>query len=430
MDSSIKVDEVMNSELSAILNYMEKDRGVDRETLIQAVEEALQTVTHRVGVEGRDVRMAIDRKTCDIKAFAGKEVVEGRPPAQSDKISLDAARQVDAGASVGDVVEVEVTPRNLGRIAAQAAKQAIIQKIRHAERSQVYEEYKDRIGDIVSGAVKQFNRSDIVLDVGRAEALLPATERVPTEEYQVGDRVRAYLLKAQNTSSGPALIVSRSHPDFVKKLFLLEVSEIAEGVVEIVALAREAGYRTKVTVQSSNESVDPVGACVGMRGMRVKNIVRELSGEKIDIVRWSDDIATYAANALSPAKLGRVWVDERIPKLLHVECDADQLSLAIGKRGQNVRLSARLLGWKIDIQKTEEDTTFEEKVTRAVSQLASAEGISREHAQALVQVGFLSLDGILAAEVDELAEATGLTPEECQALYEAASAAKQPAQEG
>lgn len=419
----------MNSELSAILNYMEKERGVEREALIQAVEDALQSVSQRIGFTDQEIRIGIDRKTCDIKAFVQKEVVPEAPAQDAAKISLSAARTIKPDAEPGETVEVEVTPKNFGRIAAQAAKQAIVQKIRQAERHQVYEEYKDRVGDIVSGAVKQFNRSDILVDIGRAEALMPAGERVPTEEYQVGDRVRAYVLKVQNNPIGPALIVSRNNPDFVRKLFQMEVSEIADGVVEIMGIARESGYRTKIAVKSNNEKVDPVGACVGMRGMRVKNIVRELSGEKIDIVRWSEDITTYATNALSPAKLAKIWIDEKAPRLMHVECDADQLSLAIGKRGQNVRLSARLLGWKIDIQKTEEDTTFEEKVTRAVDSLSTVEGIDRRQADMLVRAGFLSLEGILAAEVDDLVDATELTADECRAIYEMA-AAQQPDMEG
>ncbi len=419
----------MNNELSAILNHMEKERGVDREILIQAVEEALQSVSHRVGIPGKEIRIGIDRTTCDIKAYVKKEVRPDANPRDADAIALAAARRIKADAEPGDILEVEVVTKNFGRIAAQAAKQAIVQKIRQAERSKVFEEYKDRVGDIVSGSVKQFNRSDILLDISRAEALLPANERVPTEEYQVGDRVRAYVLDVQNNTTGPALIVSRNHPDFVKKLFQLEVSEIADGVVEIMGLAREAGFRTKIAVKSNNEKVDPVGACVGMRGMRVKNIVRELSGEKIDIVRWSEDVATYAANALSPAKLSKIWADERASNLLHVECDADQLSLAIGKRGQNVRLSARLLGWKIDIQKTEEDTTFEEKVARAINNLSALDGISRNQADALVKAGFLSPEGILAAEAADLVDATGLPEEECRAIYEAV-ATQQPDMDG
>lgn len=412
----------MNTELQTIVAYMEKDRGIDREVLLQAVEYALQSAAKKSMSSTQDMRVEIDRETCDIHAFAVKEVV-AQDAASEHEIPLAKARRIKADAAVGEEIEVEVTPKNFGRIAAQTAKQAIIQKIRQAERENVYEEYKDRVGDIVSGVVRQFNRSDIVVDLGRAEAMLPATERVPTEEYQVGDRIRAYVLQVQHDTAGPSIILSRADPAFVKALFHLEVSEIADGIVEIKGIAREPGYRTKIAVLSNNERVDPVGACVGMRGIRVKNIVRELSGEKIDIIRWSDDVRTYATNALSPAKLAKIWVDQDIPDLMHVVADADQLSLAIGKRGQNVRLTAKLLGWKVDIQKSEADITFEEKVAMAVNHLAGVEGISREQAEALVKVGFLSIEGILAAEVKDLQEMTEFELDTAQSIHDAAATA-------
>jgi len=410
----------MNGELQTILNYMEKERGIDRETLIQAVEYAVQSASKKsLGEE--DLRVEIDRETCDIRAFAQAEVVDGARAPQGC-VSLRQARKTNPEAKVGDMVEIEVRPKNLGRIAAQTAKQAIIQKIRQAERDIVFDEYKDRAGDIVSGAVRQFNRSDIIVDLGRAEAVIPARERVPTEEYQIGDRIRAYVLQVQNNAAGPSVILSRSHPDFVRKLFELEVSEITDGVVEIKGIAREPGYRTKIAVVSHDEKVDPVGACVGMRGMRVKNIVRELSGEKIDIIRWSDDTKTYVTNALSPAKLSKVTIDPDVPNLVHVVADSEQLSLAIGKRGQNVRLTAKLLNLKVDIQKDESDISFEEKVERAVDGLAAIEGIGRENAEALVKAGFLTVEGILACEVSDLVEMAGLDAEVAQQVHDAAAA--------
>jgi len=412
----------MNTELQSILGYIERDRGIDKEVLIQAVEFALQSAARKNLGEDQDLTIKIDRKTLDIKAFAQLTVAEG-PTRAKGKISLAEARRKKADAAVGDEIEVEVTPRNFGRIAAQTAKQAILQKIRQAERDIVFEEYKDRVGDIVSGAVRQFNRSDIIVDLGRAEAIIPAKERVPTEEYQIGDRVRACVLEVQHNSAGPAIVLSRSHPGFVRKLFELEVSEIADNVVEVKGIAREPGYRTKIAVVSHDEKVDPVGACVGMRGMRVKNIVRELSGEKIDIIRWSEDIKTYVTNALSPAKLAKVWIDEQNPQLVHVVADSEQLSLAIGKRGQNVRLTAKLLGMKVDIQKDEAEISFEEKVARAIDDLAAIGGIGREHAELLVKGGFLTVAGILAAEVSDLVETTGIDEETARAIHEAAAQA-------
>lgn len=412
----------MNSELLSILSYMERERGIDREVLIQAVEYALQSAARRSIDQRGDVRIHIDRKTCDIKALKDLTVVEGSS-AGEDEITLDKARRIQPDAEVGEVVEMEVTPKDFGRIAAQTAKQAIIQRIRQAERDAVFDEYKDRVGDIVSGSVRQFNRSDIIIDLGRAEAVIPANERVPTEEYQIGDRVRAYVMNVQSNPGGPSVILSRSHPDFVRTLFRLEVSEIADGIVEIKGIAREPGYRTKLAVSSNDAKVDPVGACVGMRGMRVKNIVRELAGEKIDIVRWSEDIKTYVTNALSPAKLAKVWVDEDVPNLVHVIADADQLSLAIGKRGQNVRLTAKLLGMKIDIQKDESEISFEEKVAAAVGNLAAIDGISREDAETLVKSGFLTVEGILAVEPTDLEEMAGFDADAARAIHEAAAAA-------
>ena len=409
----------MNTELQTILSYMERERGIDREILIEAVEYALQSAAKKTLGITQDVRIEIDRKTYDIRAFANLEVVD-RPRAGRNQTLLKDARKIKPDAAEGELVETEVTTRSFGRIAAQTAKQAILQRIRQAEREITYEEYKDRVGDIVSGTVRQFNRSDIVVDLGRAEAVIPLKERVPTEEFQIGDRIRAYVRTVQNNAAGASIVLSRSHPNFVRRLFELEVSEIVDKVVEIMGIAREPGYRTKIAVRSHDEKVDPVGACVGMRGIRVKNIVRELSGEKIDIVRWSEDLKTYVTNALSPAKLSKVYVDADDPDMVHVVAEADQLSLAIGKRGQNVRLTAKLLGVKVDIQKDEADFTFEEKVARAVDNLAAIEGISREQAEALVQAGFLTVEGILASEVSDLEEMTGFDAETARAVYEAA----------
>ncbi len=400
----------MNNELLAVLNYMEKERGIERSIVLEALESALLAASRKSVGPTRDLRIEINPDTCDIKAIATLEVVE-KVASVNDEISLAKALRDNKEIKVGDFVDVEVTPKNFGRIAAQTAKQTIMQKIRQAEKDIVFEEYKDRVGDIVTGSVRRFNRSDIVVDLGRAESVLPSRERVPTEEYQIGDRIRAYIVSVENSTGGTNIVLSRSHPDFVKRLFALEVAEIADGTVEIKGIAREAGYRTKVAVLSHDERVDCVGACVGMRGMRVKNIVRELSGEKIDIVRWSDEVRTYVTNALSPARLLRVTIAENIPNMVHVVAESDQLSLAIGKRGQNVRLTAKLVGWKIDIQKDESEVTFDEKVARAVKSLAAVEGISDEQAQTLVTSGFLSVEGIAAAESADLDAIEGFDAE-------------------
>lgn len=407
-------------EIRAFLAYWEKERGIDRETVVQALESALLQASRKSVGPAKNLRIEIDRKTCAIKAIATVTVVE---PAVNphDEISLAKARRLKPDAQLGEELDIDVTPRDFGRIAAQNARQAFTQKLRQAERAMVKDEYKDQVGKIVSGAVRQFERTDVIVDLGRAEAVLPKSERIPIEEYQQGDRIRALLLEVQESAPGPSLVLSRAHPDFVKALFELEVAEIADGTIEIKGIAREPGQRTKIAVHSREEKVDPVGACVGIRGMRVKNIVRELSGEKIDIVRWSDDIRTYVSNALSPAKLARVTPDPDQPKVIHVTADSDQLSLAIGKRGQNVRLTAKLTGWKVDIQREEGDISFEEKMSRAIRGLAEIPGIGPESAEKLVKAGFLNVEGILASDAAELQSEAGFDAEAAQAIFEAAA---------
>lgn len=411
----------MNTELQSVFEYMEKERGLDREVLILAVESALQSAARKGVVPSNDVRVIIDRKTFEIKAFARKMVVETvRDP--NNQIAYKKARLDNIHVQLGQDVEVEVTPKNFGRIAAQTAKQAIMQKLRHAEKEIVYDEYKDRAGDILTGTVRRFERNDVIIELGRGEGIMPSRERVPTEEYQVGERLRAYILSVNNQSHGPEIVLSRSHPELVRRLFELEVSEIADGTVEIKGIAREAGFRTKIAVLSHDEKVDPVGACVGMKGIRVKNIVRELSGEKIDIVRWNDDIRTFVTNALAPARLSHLDIDEA-HQTVTVTVDADQLSLAIGKKGQNARLTAKLTGWKINIQKDEADMDFEERVAKAVADLAQTDGIGQDMAELLVRSGFLTLEGILAADPADLAAIEGIDMADAETLRQAANVA-------
>jgi N utilization substance protein A len=382
------------AELKAVVEYMESERGVEREVIIHAIESALQSATEKNGFEDDELRIEIDRKTFALKAYK----------------------------TLSDGTEIESTPRSLGRIAAQTAKQMIMQKIRSAEKERIFDEYKDRAGEIVTGTVTRFDRSDVVIDLDHGEAVMPSKERVPTEEYEVGERIRAFIVDVRERERGPEIVLSRNHPDFVRRLFELEVSEITDGTMEIKGIAREAGYRSKVAVISHDERVDPVGACVGMRGMRVKNIVRELSGEKIDIVRWSEDIHTLIANALAPARLKHVEADEET-RTVTVTVEPDQLSLAIGKRGQNARLTSKLTGWRVDIQKDEESMDFEERVAVAVTKLAAIEGIGDEFAEHLVFAGFLTLEGILAADMDDLAAIDGISAEQAKAIWYAAEAA-------
>lgn len=393
----------MNAEFLAILDFWEREKGISKDTLLAAVEEALVTSAKKAVGPARDLRCTIDPKTGDIRAFARLVVVE-RVESKHDQISVFDARRIKGGADVGDEVEVEVTPANFGRIASQNAKQALMQHLRRAEKELIYTEFKDRIGDIVSGVVRRFDRSDVIMDLGRFEALLPNRERVPTEEYQVGERLRCFVKAVENTAYGPEIILSRSDPQFVIKLFKLEVSEINDGTIEIKGIAREAGFRTKLAVHSRDDKVDPVGACVGLRGQRVKNIVRELNNEKVDIIRWDTNIRNYISNALSPAKLKAFEIDEenRRVKILVSE---DQLSLAIGKRGQNARLTSKLTGWHVDIQPEVVETMgFEEKVAQAIQAFANISGISEEQASVLVNTGFHSLEDLMQAEEGDLAE--------------------------
>jgi N utilization substance protein A len=396
----------MNGELMAVLEYLQREKGIDRETLLQAVEQALLQASKKSVGPARELRIEIDRQTGQIRALAKLLVVE-HVVNKHDELALADARRINPNAQLGETVEIEVTPKNFGRIAAQTAKQAMLQRIRQVEKDMVFEEFKGRAGDIINGTVRRFERSDVIVDLGKIEAIMPSRERVPTEEYQPGDRIRAYILSVDNTGHGPSIVLSRSHPDFVKKLFELEVTEIADKTVEIKGIAREAGYRTKLAVISRDDKVDPVGACVGMKGMRVKNIVRELSGEKIDIIRWDPNIRQFISNALSPAKLKNVVIDEA-RKSVKIIVDPDQLSLAIGKKGQNARLTAKLTGWSVEIEKEETALLgFEEKVARAIEQLAALPGVEREVAELLVKHGFHSLEGLLGADVADLAEILG-----------------------
>ena len=412
----------MNSELNAVVEYMERERGVDRETIIGAIESALQNAADKNAEEAEMLRVDIDRTSLDIKAFATKKVVITVDDRYKE-ISLAEARRSEPEAQLDEMIEVESAPPKFGRITAQTAKQTILQKIRQAEKCRVFEDYKDRAGEIVTGSVRRFERSTVIVDMDHgAEGIMPSKERVPTEEYEVGERIRAYIVHVEDRESGPEILLSRSHPDFVRRLFELEVSEISDGTMEIKGIAREAGYRSKVAVISHDERVDPVGACVGIRGMRVKNIVRELNGEKIDIVRWSDEIKKLVTNSLAPAQLKAVDIDEPTHTVT-VTVDGDQLSLAIGKRGQNARLTSKLIGWRVDIQKDEEAMDFEVRVAAAVAKLALIEGIGDEWAEKLVYGGFMSVEGLMAAELSDLEGIEDVTPEKAQELWAAAEKA-------
>ncbi len=395
----------MNQEFVSILEYMEKEKGIKRDVMLEAVQAALLTAARKSVGPANELSVQIDPKSGKIRALAQLKVVD-RVQASHDEISLSKARDVKPGAMLGELVEVEVTPRDFGRIAAQVFKQTINQTIRNIERGMIFAEFKDRAGSIVAGVVRRFEKSDVVVDLGKFEAIMPARERVPTEEYQAGERIRAYVVSVENSTRGPEIMLSRSHPDFVKKLFELEVSELNDKTVEIKAIAREPGYRTKLAVWSSNEKVDPVGACVGIRGSRVKNIVRELNNEKIDLFKWSPNVRELVVEALKPAKLKTIDVDEAAHRI-KVTVDVENLKLAIGIRGRNARLASKLIGWEIDVLEETKATEvqMEEKVGHAAELLAAKLSIDRELANKLVSAGFAGVDVIAEVEVTDLKEA-------------------------
>ena len=416
----------MNSELIAMLDYLERERSIKREVLVEAISSALLTASKKNFTSGtRELRIDIDPKLGSIRALAKLIAVE-RVQNPHDEILISKARALRPGIQPGEEIEVEVTPRDFGRIAAQAARQAINQRIRQIEKDMIYEEFKDRAGEIVSGTVRRFEKSDVILDLGKFEGTMPARERVVTEEYSVGDRLRAYVVAVDNASRGPEIILSRSHPNFVRRLFEIEVSEIADRTVELKAIAREAGYRTKVAVHSADPKVDPVGACVGMRGARVKNIVRELNNEKVDIIRWDPDPLKFAAAALKPANIRSISLDEAT-HTVHVLVGKDDLSLAIGKRGQNARLTSKLTGWDVDI---EEDKTAEQVLesqkAQAAHSMAEALGISEDEAQTLAAGGMNSIEVILTSGAEDIAGLLGCDLDKGQKILDAARASVQP----
>ena len=299
----------MNADFLAVLEFWEREKGINRDVLTAAVQEALLSAAKKAVGPARELRVVIDQKNGDIRAFA-KLVVSEKVISKHDQITVFDARRIKSDAQVGEEVEVEVTPVGFGRIAAQYAKQALMQHIRRAEKALIFTEFKDRVGDIIAGTVRRFDRSDVLVDLGKYEALLPNRERVPTEEYQVGERIRCYVKAVEEGPHGPEIILSRADPRFVIKLFQIEVSEINDSTIEIKGIAREPGFRTKLAVWTRDERVDPVGACVGLRGQRVKNIVRELNNEKVDIIRWDSNVKNFITNALAPAKLKAFEVDE------------------------------------------------------------------------------------------------------------------------
>ena len=397
----------MTNDIVALIDYYEKEKGIDRDKVVAALEYAFISA-YRKMVPGAD---AIEVLRADVNTKKGETRIFASLTAVADEEQTDKFNQVPVKLAIrrkpdvqpGDILEFDVTPKDFGRIAVQTAKQTMMQRLRQAEKEMIYEEFKDRAGDIVSGTVRRFDRSDVLIDLGKFEGMMPSRERVQTEEYNIGDRIRAYVVAVENEGRGPEIILSRSHPNFVRRLFEAEVNEISDRTVEIRGIAREAGYRTKVAVWSTDDKVDPVGACVGLRGARVKNIVRELNNEKVDIIRWSDDPEEFVREALKPAVLRSITVDQE-NRVIHVTVDEEDLSKAIGRRGQNARLSSRLMGWDVQVRKDESKLEqFEKKIAGAAHSIAEQLGLDDDLADKLFRAGGMSSEIVAEMPVDYIA---------------------------
>lgn len=405
----------MITELDRILEEVRRDKDIDKQILVQTLEAALlKAAKNRYG-HNVDIEAHFNPELGEVELFQFKIVVKEVKNEKSE-ISLEDSKELDPDAQIGDSLGTKLDTANFGRIAAQTAKQVIIQSIREAERDNIYQNYKDRKGELINGIVQRFDKGDIIVNIGKAEAILPVQEQVPRERYRQRDRVKAYILDIKKTTKDPQIILSRTHTGFITELFKMEVPEVSEDIVTIKSVAREPGIRTKIAVESSASDVDPVGACVGAKGSRVQNIVQELKGEKIDIIPWSDDPAKFVCNALSPADIAEVIIDKE-RKSMEVIVPDDQTSLAIGKKGQNVRLAVKVTGWKIDIKsKSEAEGDFE----KAFEQLTQISGVGETTAKTLFNEGYFSPLDIAKTKVEELMKLPGVGQKKAQMIKKAA----------
>ena len=392
---------------------MNREKGVDRDVLIQALEEAVKAAARKKLGPDYDLEVNYNEEMGQIEVFEFKEVVE-KVTNEQLQISLEEALKMDSESEVGDSLGIKMDTDTFGRIAAQSAKQVIMQRLKEAERDIVYDDFKNRRGEIINGIVQRFDRGSIIVNLGRTEAELPAKEQVPKESYKQGDRIRAFILDVKQFSRGPQIILSRTHPNFVSTLFENEVPEISESIVQIMQVAREPGGRAKIAVSSKDADVDPVGACVGMKGTRVQAVVQELRGEKIDIVPWDPDPAKFICNALSPAEIVRVIVDES-NRSMEVVVPDDQLSLAIGKRGQNVRLASKLTGWRLDVTS---ETNYNLALKEGYKSLLDLQGVGPKRASELYEEGFRSAKDVAGATLDDMLMVEGMTEKRASKLIE------------
>ena len=407
----------MASTLNFVIEQVEREKGISREVIVDAVETAVLTAVKRKMGQEVELEAQFNPETGEIEVFQFRTVVEEVEDPERE-ISLEKAREeLDEESEVGDSLGVKVDTSNLGRIAAQTAKQVIMQKVRDAERDSVFEQFKDRKGDLISGAVQRVERGGhLLVNLGKTEALLPLSEQIPSESFRRGERVRALIIDVRKETRGPQVILSRTHPGFLIRLFELEVPEIASGDVKIINAVRDPGERAKIAVYTKDSHIDPVGSCVGVRGSRVQNVVQELRGERIDIIPWTPDYATFISSSLAPAKISKVFIDEE-NRSIEVIVEDDQLSLAIGKRGQNVRLASKLTEWRIDIRS---ETDLEETFQGAVSAFMEKLEIGEVLARMLYNEGFASVKEIAEVDLEELMEIEGLEEERARWIYDKA----------
>ncbi len=402
---------MLMADVKRVVEQVSRDKGIDRQILIQALEEALRSAARKKYGAKIDIEANFNDQSGEIELFQFKEVVEEvtEPDLQ---ISLQEGRKLDPECEVGDSLGTKMDAATFGRIAAQSAKQVIIQKLKDAERDAVYSNFIDRKGEIINGIVQRFDRGDIVVNLGATEAVLPVREQVPRESYRRGDRIRALILDVLYESRGPQVVLTRTHPDFLVMLFKTEVPEIAEGIVDIKGAAREPGSRAKIAVASTDSDIDPVGACVGMKGSRVQNVVQELRGEKIDIIPWHVDAAKFVCNALAPAEISRVIIDEE-NRAMEVIVPDDFLSVAIGKRGQNVRLASKLTGWHLDVNS---ESQYNQTMQSGYNSLMQVEGIGPGMADALFEKGYYSAEELAGADIEDLTQIRGIGEEKAKQM--------------
>lgn len=402
-------------ELKRVIDQISRDKGIDKNVLISTLVEAIRSAAKKKLGLKREIEVTYNEGLGEIEVFEFKEVAEKVKDPQA-QISLEEGKKLDPECEPGDSLGVKMDTGSFGRIAAQSAKQVIIQRMKDAERDIIYDDYKDRRGEVINGIVQRFDKGTVIVNLGRTEAILPITEQIPSENYKQGDRIRAYVLDVKKISKGPQILLSRTHPQFLAALFGMEVPEVAEKIVRVVNVVREPGSRSKMAVSSEDRDVDPVGACVGMKGNRVQNVVQELRGEKIDIIPWSPDQAKYICKALAPAEVIRVIIDE-VNRSMEVVVPDEQLSLAIGKKGQNVRLASRLTGWKIDVKS---ESKYSKSMRDGYQSLLQIVGVGEATADALYKGGFESAKEVAEAQAEELIQITGITPKKAEKLLEAA----------